>query len=870
MSVLDKLKELSVRILDKDNSPEGSGALYIGDDRKKAYVLTAAHVVFSMKEKEKKWIRLEFWSDDSPRRIKDVKIEAAIAAVEKPPEKRTWYAEDAAIIPIDIEEEWMKNLPLAKLAVQEEGQDLRLTHRKVTGIGYSAAEPPQEDSSLSQYATEYGIDSDCAVYTAWDHLMTCYLQFRTKDSDHAYEIGGMSGSILALAEERDVVLVGMTTSIIGNYALGKNRCVDLFHIKILLEAQGVTPRMAKKDELKSPLDSLKRQYGESWSLVDGSTIAGRKNELNALIQMIQDHSVINVWGMPGIGKTEVLHALGETVTDRVVCYLKYKQNIQEDQDALYQTIMEAENPIRDGQADSFRNRVASLKKVAKELVLVIDNFEKSHSSWKDLQSTALCQLLAAGIKLIFVRTCPLDGVENYRIDAPDSNALWRRYQEDVSDKIKEEDFKAMADLVGGHAMTVKLLAEYLKTLVGPPGEDEIQRIKTDIQQGRFFDIEVLYADKTQCIKQHLIQKFHLETGQKEIIQLLSYLPKGISKNLLQPAMHKKEETNKSELNERGKEKNACIKNGWLIEDDGVITVPPILQILYGDACSEACGFFKEIWDSCQREILMDKETAKNFSEAFSSIREKCMRKECCEQGKCWTYLPEGVLRQDTPEYAQEIMKDYQEHLNRDLLLDVYEYALIDALCDQKTDDRLFYAGNLVLSEAEDQRNAAKKPNAFYAAVAYNCGVEYKKVKEYKKAISFLEKALNLAESEEMRHYCYQSLMDAHYQAATMLCSSLYSSKKSWELESLFDHCEKAVKYAEHGGINLPHKIADCYYIMAKVSEKMDQLSGREITARTKEYAKRAIQSMSTIEGKSDKDRNSLEECIGDMERLIKA
>ena len=222
------------------------------------------------------------------------------------------------------------------------------------------------------------------------------------------------------------------------------------------------------------------------------------------------------------------------------------------------------------------------------------------------------------------------------------------------------------------------------------------------------------------------------------------------------------------------------------------------------------------------------------------------------------------MRYKDQEYAQKLMKEYQEHLNREQLMDVYEYALIDALCDGRTDERLFYAANLVLAEAKDLRNTVRKPNDFYAAVAYNCGMEYKKAENYNKAILTLEDAVSLAENEAMRRYCYQSLADAHYQAAKMSSNA----EGMLELQSAIDHFEKTIKYKSKAESKQERTITDCYYRMAKVSEKLDQLCGREITDQTKKYAQDAREWIALIIEKAPNDvKERLEKERDEMEEL---
>lgn len=243
----EKLKELSARILleNKDGtySHQGSGILYVDNvnGRYKGYILTAAHVLKEFHSGDDTVV-VECYSEE--KRPDDVYVvEDHLFRVKRSevwsdytdavPEDGEFKANDVAVIPLNREENWLKNKE--KAFFLEEGMSLR-------GLGVMGFGFPKYTKLRPMVSARDPIGTNI-TYDTYDENDRC-AEWKMDTKLNEDERHGLSGSVVALSEAKNVVLAAIFQNTYEEHKGKRFVGTDLQRIRELLAEHGVNIREA--------------------------------------------------------------------------------------------------------------------------------------------------------------------------------------------------------------------------------------------------------------------------------------------------------------------------------------------------------------------------------------------------------------------------------------------------------------------------------------------------------------------------------------------------------------------------------------------------------------------------------------------------
>lgn len=228
------LRLLSVRILNANNDPIGSGFLYI-HDQEKVFVLTAAHVLNDLTDDN------TFWAECQPERscegtdircfrLKRSNVYSDYQSGNAPKDK--WISNDVAVIRLqDIEDqEWLKR---RMCEVRFAQKDAKLEECRFMGFGYPGyTEEDDVDLAEEEFKPEC---ASCKKYVPHKDKIKWELGLKVANARNKKEYEGFSGSILAIAGLDEIVLAGIVQCVYKEFAGNEILGADLAHIQRLLE-----------------------------------------------------------------------------------------------------------------------------------------------------------------------------------------------------------------------------------------------------------------------------------------------------------------------------------------------------------------------------------------------------------------------------------------------------------------------------------------------------------------------------------------------------------------------------------------------------------------------------------------------------------
>lgn len=230
------LRLLSVRILNAANEPIGSGFLYI-HDQENVFVLTAAHVINDLTDDN------TFWAECQPERgckgtdircfqMKRSNVYSDYQAGTAP--KDEWIFNDVAVIRLqDIEDqEWLKR---RMCEVRFAQNNAKLEEYRFMGFGYPGYTAKDKVYLAEvEFKPEYAV---CEKYVPEEQKTKWELGLKVANAKNKKEYEGFSGSILAIAGLKEVVLGGIVQCVYKEFAGNEVLGADMTHIQWLLEDQ---------------------------------------------------------------------------------------------------------------------------------------------------------------------------------------------------------------------------------------------------------------------------------------------------------------------------------------------------------------------------------------------------------------------------------------------------------------------------------------------------------------------------------------------------------------------------------------------------------------------------------------------------------
>lgn len=232
-----------------------------------------------------------------------------------------------------------------------------------------------------------------------------------------------------------------------------------------------------KDNTEPPRLKLSPNLSPADYFIPGS----RNRELCSMAQVLKRGEPVFIWGIGGIGKTETAIALARKVSPPQGSYLIHYRN------CMRETILSLDfegylPPTKkhgteiDEQAD-YTARMNILKKQYGSALFVIDNFDAPGKTLDDLRKEpAYQELINLGIQLVFTTRCPIPWQPEHRLQplaAADQLKLMRQFC--PSSTVTDQQLHSLIEEVGGHTLTISLIAKTMHASEGRITPDDILR-----------------------------------------------------------------------------------------------------------------------------------------------------------------------------------------------------------------------------------------------------------------------------------------------------------------------------------------------------------------------------------------------------------
>ena len=347
------------------------------------------------------------------------------------------------------------------------------------------------------------------------------------------------------------------------------------HVNKMLEA------IQRLKELTEPPTNL---LPNNLSTPDFPISHSRDKELGALMDSIHSGESVFIYGVGGIGKTEVAIELARRIDPPKGAYLVHFQN------SMRETILNMNfsgylAPVDDSMSQEekkeadYQERLKILREQYQDALIIIDNFDVPGRTLDDLRREPAYQdfLSISSIRKIYTTRYPI-GRKEWEINRlPDTVLLgiMRHYCPDKK-RFPDEQLQALINPVDGHTLTLILIAKTLEESWGRITPTTILRAlkMNSLSQPDFPEVtnDQNRSYQQQQIYCHLKTLFNL-SGMREIEKTVlshaSLLPRsGLNALIFEKSLEKKER----------KVLHTLVKRGWLIRnEESKIQIHPVIR-----------------------------------------------------------------------------------------------------------------------------------------------------------------------------------------------------------------------------------------------------------------------------------------------------
>lgn len=346
----------------------------------------------------------------------------------------------------------------------------------------------------------------------------------------------------------------------------------------------VKNRYQSDDELINQLDEIikitdpKESYLISSFVNPNSFFIGRDTELSHIHNKLKDNNILFLCGIGGIGKSELAKNYAKVYSDDydAVFFAVYNENlITLINDDTTICIANFERFPEEKEIDYYHRKIRKLKELCDDrTLLIIDNFnqnefnEETQKQWENI--------LEIGCKMLITTRVHDWNYPQFDIDIISDKSqliqIFNQYCETKSDNDKIAVEKII-DYVGGHTLTVELIARQTKNGFVTPTEKLIKLKEHGIYASGKEKI-LSYKDnkqRTETVFNHIVTLFNiadLNEFQKYVLANMSLIPpNGID------ARNFKDWCELEDFNVV----NFLIRNGWLERTDDKIKMHPVLS-----------------------------------------------------------------------------------------------------------------------------------------------------------------------------------------------------------------------------------------------------------------------------------------------------
>ena len=473
---------------------------------------------------------------------------------------------------------------------------------------------------------------------------------------------------------------------------------------------------------------------------------GREDELEKLHAILEENSKVFLYGIAGIGKSELAKAYAKTYRKKYtnILYLMYSGDLRQD-------IIDldfADDLPEDTEENRFRKHNRFLRTLKEDTLLIIDNFNTTAT-----KDSFLSVVLKYRCRVIFTTRSRFDNYTSMDLEEiSDPEALLSLMRCFYSDADKYSSvLKQIIQTVHSHTLAVELSARLLETGILEPQKllTRLQAEKSALDATDTIDIIKDGQSRKATYYDHihtLFSLYQLSPAEKDIMRGLSFAPAGGISGRLYAHWLKLSDMNII---------NGLIEKGFIQTQTGrQIALHPMIQ-----------------------EVTVD-ETApsvKNSSVLLCSLQDICLRHgEDVSYYKQLFQTIENIVRQiendDTPAYllflenAFPYMEKYHYTTGMELIISKLSTLLQDktsgsgsdrallldyqAACEAKTEKAI-----KMEKEAISLITEITPDNALLVSILYsNLGGFYKKAGELELAQQSMEHGIQILEQFDLLYY----------------------------------------------------------------------------------------------------------------------
>lgn len=335
----------------------------------------------------------------------------------------------------------------------------------------------------------------------------------------------------------------------------------------------------------------------------------RDRELALLAEAVERGETVFIWGVGGIGKTELALELARRIEPARGAYLiRFRESTRKTILSLEFSGYEAPERGRLGEKPEdadLRTRMEILREHYSGALFVIDNFDCPGRTLEELRGEPEFRALQdMGIRLVVTTRSRVPWQPQFELRelSPESQlALVRHFYRDST--VSDDLIRELLDEVGGHTLTLSLAARTLKT----GGENvTVRSLLKALRENRLSreQLPAVATDQNRTyeearIFQHLQAVFDLSgmtKAERSVMDLCAFLPpEGMALRPFHLA-----------LDEEGREaRDALVRQGWLRQsDERLLQIHPMIRELIreriGSGHTGCDGNFRRMRESLER------------------------------------------------------------------------------------------------------------------------------------------------------------------------------------------------------------------------------------------------------------------------------
>ncbi len=282
--------------------------------------------------------------------------------------------------------------------------------------------------------------------------------------------------------------------------------------------------------------------------LDKDYIIGREKELKQIDELLNENSILLIYGVAGIGKT--------TIANHYLYTQKNKFDYHKFFKGLESFIFELREPLalqQEKEEDAFMEALSKLKELKGNKLLVFDDVRDIEENREKIEK--ILTLKNYGYKILLTSREEIENINQYYLDTlslEDAKKLFNSIYKVEDEQVLEEILRYL----DCHALFVEMTAKTLKNKKSLTAKE----IKEKFEKGEFSTISV---KRKQSFNKFLNELFSFDNLDNEEILLLkqfSALPSiEIDFNFLETLFQKKEDSKFEEL------LDYFYENGWLVK-----------------------------------------------------------------------------------------------------------------------------------------------------------------------------------------------------------------------------------------------------------------------------------------------------------------